>query len=413
MNIHLFLKKIEREFYNSLIKRIFKKQIIQKMHNKITFILILFLCLKNTFAQNSTNWYSFVDSKTELVGFKDALGNVKIEPKFNMLTYTKNFKNIIAVIEKTEPNNVDNYDTKSYFLLKNGAKLGTDSLYMSDFTLDVEKEDKIRFKDPITNKVGFFNKKGKVQIPAIYSEALPFANGFALVLKDATKMCGNGFPFSKDNLCELPTWSGGESLIINAENDVIFNDVNFIDFQNINWFEYEINPKTTPKFHKTFTAVNGDIYAFLDLEAEFKNWFYTEYIDLTTLNDFKKLTLTQLIIAKDTDFKIENLNDPEFEQWAWVKENSTAFFNNNANLFHDLINDFKQNEQTDQITFYKTDPLFFDYSIEKKLYPENLENPNEQYPFFEVSFYESLFKPKFSMGFIKTKDGYKLQSISN
>lgn len=382
------------------------------MKQLILFFLIIFFIPKDAFSQAKTNWYGYVDAKTELIGFKDFEGNVKVEPKFHSFTNTGVFKNIVAVMEKKDLVNGDDFESENYYLLKNGSKVGKDSLYINDYYLDSEKEEKIRFQDPLTQKVGFFDANGKVTIPAIYSDAHPFSNGFAKVLKDATKMCENGLPFSKDNLCEHPGWKGGETLIINSKNETVFEKANQLDFQHINWYTLQINPKKVPVFYKTFKTITGDSYAFLDLEAEFKNWFFTKFIYLKTQTDFQKNSLSNIIIAKESAFKIENINDPEFEQWAWVKENTQTFMKNNFTIFEGLMNDLKQNEKTDKISFYATEPLFFEYSDEKELFPTDLENPAEQFPYFEVSYYDNLFRPKFSMGFLKTKDGYKLQSIS-
>ena len=90
----------------------------------------------------------------------------------------------------------------SYYLLKNEKKIGKDSVYVWDMVFDCESEGMIRFRDSKTDKVGFFDGKGKVTIPAIYSDALPFRNNVAVVIKDAKRTCFDGKLYRREKPCE-------------------------------------------------------------------------------------------------------------------------------------------------------------------------------------------------------------------
>src|SRR5690554_6598971 len=132
------------------------------MKNIIVYIFIVFSFNSKLKAQENDDWILFQDDKTNLLGFKDIEGNIKIHPKFTGLIGARLFKNIIPVSEKKYMDDFNNYESINYYLLKNGHKVGIDSLYLSlDIALDCENEGKIRFRDNTkTEKVGFFDYTG-------------------------------------------------------------------------------------------------------------------------------------------------------------------------------------------------------------------------------------------------------------
>jgi len=151
--------------------------------NFLTFLLTLISCV--SFAQNNEPWTAFWNKDTTLVGFKDKNGVVKIEPKFVInMTPAHKFDDIIVVAEEV------NGEWKSYYLIKSGRIIGRDSLYMFDNVCDCESEGFIRFRDHKTDKVGVFNKKGDVIIPAEYNEMTRVTNGLIIALKGAEKNIG-------------------------------------------------------------------------------------------------------------------------------------------------------------------------------------------------------------------------------
>ena len=68
------------------------------MKNFIHTLLILFSVF--CFGQKDMNWYAFYNSDSTKIGYKDAEGKVKIEPKFETYFAEKVFKNVIIVSEK-------------------------------------------------------------------------------------------------------------------------------------------------------------------------------------------------------------------------------------------------------------------------------------------------------------------------
>ena len=129
-------------------------------------IFAIVLCANFVKAQ-SNYWHAFENSKSRLIGFKNKKGGIEIPAKFDNLSKQTIFNNIIAVHEYKSD--------KTYYLLKNGNRIGIDSMYVFDNGYDEENEGKIRFRDKKTDKVGFFDIKGKIVIPAEYDDAATFS----------------------------------------------------------------------------------------------------------------------------------------------------------------------------------------------------------------------------------------------
>ncbi len=62
------------------------------------FTLFLILSSITASAQENDPWFAFRDEKTELTGFKDKDGRVRIEPRLSGITAALRFNNIIAVM---------------------------------------------------------------------------------------------------------------------------------------------------------------------------------------------------------------------------------------------------------------------------------------------------------------------------
>jgi hypothetical protein len=233
-------------------------------------ITILIICIYSQVlsAQTSNNWYSFYNRKTDLIGFKDSLGNTKIPAQYSSFTNASTFRNIIAVSES---------DFKqSYYLLKNGRKVGKDSLYIWDMTYDCEQEGSIRFRDSITDRIGYFDKEGKEIIKALFNEAQPFYNGVATVIHDGKRVCADGKPY--DSSCEHWYWDGITALI-NKEGKIIADNIDGATIANLNWYSMKVaNQPADTNLYTSIKGVDNQFYTFIDYEKEFKQWFYSKFL---------------------------------------------------------------------------------------------------------------------------------------
>jgi hypothetical protein len=237
-------------------------------------LLLLTLYSEAVRAQSTEPWTQFsTHTKEEYkYGYKDAYGRIRIPAKFGSFTNAMKFNNIMAVGESKS--------YRQYYLLKNGRTVGRDSVYMFDYTPDCENEGKIRFRDARRNRVGFFDARGKVVIPARYNYVTPFHNGLAVGLIGARQTCGSGF----DTLhCEHPGWTGGRTVLLNARNEVLVDSFVAPNRSSgyLNWYSLKINtPTPDTATTVSFRAVNGDQYTFLDYEKEFRHWLYEVFVPI-------------------------------------------------------------------------------------------------------------------------------------
>lgn len=238
-----------------------------------TYIIAACLILSSftLLAQNNDIWFSFLNADSTLVGFKDKNDHVKIKPKF-VMTMAGRFDNIIAVSEDAKGK------SKSYYLTKSGKIVGKDSMYVFDNGYDCENEGFIRFHSPKTDKVGMFNKDGKIVVPAKYNELSKVYNGLILALKGAKK---EYWDKSHKSGCEHYSWTGGKSMLIDTSNKVLINNFLFLD-HNLNFYSLQITKKPHPDTTRiSFLADDGSYYSFIDFQREFKQWLYTNLKDLT------------------------------------------------------------------------------------------------------------------------------------
>lgn len=205
---------------------------------------------------------------------------------------------ITAVHDTTDPNK-----WRHYYKLANGRVLGEDSVYVFDATDDCESDGKIRFRDRVTDKVGFFDNNGRVVVPAVYNDASRFQNGMAMVIKDARRVGWDGEDCEKSD-CEHWLWKGGSMMMINAQNQVLVDSFE-IDGQ-INWYSLRIQdmPGDTSLFCSV-KGINGKWYVFMDYQKEFDKWFRGKYLaalpDLAKLREFAHDSLVSSL--------------PEYQEW--------------------------------------------------------------------------------------------------
>lgn len=295
-------------------------------------IVQLFLLLISSFyfSQQDTNWYTFYNSDSTKIGYKDAKGNVRIEPKFELaMTNSKVFKDVVIVWEYAK-----NYSGEKYYLNKEGKKFGKDSIYIFDFTFAEESEGKIKFRDSKTDKVGFFDKNGQVVIPAIYNDAGDFHNGLVMIMKDGVRKYwkeNNGKQPEYPN-CEHWSWEG-KTIMINTNNQELFeipkeNFTNSIDYNNV-YKNFKLNENVDSDIYTSYKGNDGNIYSFYSPEKDFKKWFETKF-----LPDFKT---NGRIIGKYFTNSIE-LQIEESSVIIDKKDFITKGFNKNINkLFDDYI----------------------------------------------------------------------------
>lgn len=289
----------------------------------------LFLLLFSVFCfgQKDTNWYAFYNSDSTKIGFKDAEGKIKIEPKFETYITHNVFKNVIAVIEY-----VPEEKFKTYYLNKNGKIFGENSVYMagtSDFAEDpIEYEGIIKYRSPTTGKVGFFDYNGNVVIPPKYDDLTNFHVGIARGLRGAT------WPKCIENShdCEHLWWEGGKVFAINVKGEELF-ELPEIYSDETDYKKVITNKKVDSDIYTSYKGKDGNIYSFCKPKREFDKWFETVFIP-----DFKKNKTVlpkyfyELISVDDND-------DPQSNS-AWKNHHVMDYLKKNQKQIDEIFTQF-------------------------------------------------------------------------
>jgi hypothetical protein len=353
-------------------------------------IIAYFLLLigQVTCAQNNEVWTSFWNEETDLMGFKNSKDEVMIEPKFMGFTIAKRFDNIIAVME--ENNGV--YDT--YYLTKLGKKVGIDSLHIFDNGADCESEGYIRFKDKKTDKVGIFDKNGNIVIPAVYDALSRTHNGLMWALKGAEKKYWDKH---KESGCNHYSWKGGQEVLIDTANNVLIK--NFQYDKKLNFYTIEKTKRPHSDItRKSFLAVDGSYYSFVEFEKEFIQWVTKELLD--------SITPERLIAVSHDTITWESEN-------SWKKTNKNKFITDNFTILKNGLLEILQSETDYFILNDGLNPFMYEGAKFDIYYNNCGESKDWIYPTMSIiinhkdnnDFTQNHYK------FLKTDKGYKLISV--
>lgn len=373
---------------------------------KNTILILFFLLNIQVLFSQEDNWIQIEDPITHLIGYRDLKGEVKIEPKFTFITYAVIFKNIIPVFEEMNPKDPENSKLKQYYLLKNGKQIGLDSLYVYHTTLDCENENKIRFRDCKTDKVGFFDGNGKIVIPAIYDDAKPFYNGLAVVITQGKRMCWNGSgEFSKENRCEMWSWKGNIQ-IINDKNEVLIENIPFEKLEALDWFSIQKDKNEINENYIEFKGINGDNYYFLNYEKEFKNWYHQVFLkevsENTILNFFSEK------VTYDGNEILWATSKVGFKESFWRQENKETFFKKNRTF---ILNRLKLYQKFTTLISEGTNPILFNYENSPQYSSDCGDYQNIKFPYFQVHLLDKNQRVLHSLGFIRIDGKFKLAEI--
>lgn len=350
-------------------------------------LLSLFLVMTCTIsAQNKDTWISFWDKDTTHLGFKDQKGNIKIEPKFFSLTIAHKFDDIIAVAEETPEN------WKSYYLTKSGKIVGRDSLYIFDNGFDCENEGFIRFKDPETDKMGFFNKNGKIAIPAEYSNITRVTNGMIVALKDAVKQQDGEHFF----------WSGGKEFLIDINNKILIENFTFND--ELNFYSLEKSQEKNPDpVRENFLGVDGQYYSFINFDKEFKAWLKN-----VLLTDLSKENLLKHSYDKITYWKKKDDD-------GWITKSKASFITQNYKVIKAKLLELKS-ATCDYDIFSESLNKFIFEAAEYDSYFDNCRQPKDwinPVKNIVISPQDKNESGQDHFEFLRTENGYKLISASS
>ncbi|MBI5578023.1 MAG: WG repeat-containing protein [Deltaproteobacteria bacterium] len=349
---------------------------------------IMFGCSK--YPQNDSSWIAFWNDNSELMGFKDQNGKIRIEPKYTGFTTARIFDKIIAVMEEK------NGRHETYYLTKSRKTVGTNQVYIFDNGPDCECEGFIRFRDNKTDRVGMFNSEGEVVIPAEYNDLTNVRNGFVIALKGAKKKHSNGNDDSGRNHF---TWAEGKKHLIDTNNQIIIENFEYdsdLDFFSI---KTEPDPAQDP-VRQSFPGADDGYYSFIDYKKEFKKW-----LDSALLASVSKEKLIESSYRRIYIWK---------EPIGWTSETSSEFIDANFELIKTRLAELNKEESDYFVSIDGLNPFIYD-GIEFNAYYNNCGEPKEwKYPVMNVTvnhktesdFYQDHFE------FLRTENGYRLISVT-
>lgn len=350
--------------------------------------LLLFLTTissLNLLAQSNDTWTSFWNRDTTLIGYKDKNGILKIEPKFTVFTRANKFDDLIAVTEEIDGKSI------SYYLTKSGKIIGKDSLLIFDNAFDCESEGFIRFCDRKTDKIGMFDRTGKVVIPAIYNDLTRVRNGMIIGLKGAEK---EFWDKDKHSGCNHFNWIGGQRILIDTMNNVLVE--NFKHNSPLNFFTLEKTKVSHPDTTRiSFLALDGSYYSFVDFEKEFRQWITNELRN--------NLTVDRLIDISYDTIILETLN-------GWGKASSKKLINDNFAVLKNGLVEILHPKTDYLISSDGLNPFMFEGTEFEKYFNNCGEAKDWIYPNMSIVISHGR-KRKFSQNhydFIRTDNGYKL-----
>lgn len=295
-------------------------------------------------------------------------------------------RSIIAVMEQTD----DGFD--NYYKLKDGSKIGEDSLYLFDMTPDCESEGYIRFHDRITDKVGMFDGNGKIAIPAEYSVMTPFRNGMSVVIKDGRR------EYWGANNDEHWSWVG-EEWLIDKNNHVLVKDFSYdkhLDFFSVQ--QEDVPSKDTCRV--SFLGVNGKYYTFLDMKKDFELWFKNEVLTDLSKEKFLKHCYRDIYNYKaKKGWTAEERRKYVNDEFISIKERLLNLHNDNTEFFisMDDLNWFIYKKREFRKYFNECgEPMTYKYPVMSVIISHGSKEKHTQDIFT----------------FLRTDEGYKLLAVT-
>lgn len=281
----------------------------------LLFIALIYPLFSN--AQTDSIWYIYYDDYKQLSGFKNSKGDIMIEPKFNGITGAKKFDKIMSVLDAS-----DSATWVDYYLLKDGTKIITDSMYIFDFTFACESEGYIKFRDPKTELVGLFNQFGKPVIPAEYINVSDVKNGLFCVFKDAQRVHKDT---NNHGGCNHNMWRGGTHALMDLNNTILIE--NFDPYLDINYYSLKISKSENTEFgRRNFLGKDGNYYSFIDNRILFDTFINA------LLQDHSKKTILN-ICYDSISFADQNSN-------TFTLYSKNEFVNEKYKLLHDRLDTF-------------------------------------------------------------------------
>ncbi len=334
-----------------------------------------------------------MNADSTLYGFKSPDGKVIAEPKF-MLVGNEAFKDIVSVIEEVSS---DKYSV--YYLRADGTKFGVDSVYFFDQAPDIESNGFIRFKDPVSKKIGVMNVAGKVVLRAEFDEMMELRNGFVWGIRGATLECvDKNVPLKN---CEHRTWVGGEKVLYNLKGELLSRDFfsNPDDYVNLDYYTFQKSKKASKDPNRmNFKAEGGRFFSFVNLDKAVDSWLKEHLLDVPSESQLLTLMADSVVSWK--------------EETGWEVQSKNNYLASNASEIKTLIEALQSKKYT-YFSTYQEDLFFYEFrSLFGQYFNGTYQFNHWKYPAYEVVINHPDAETQSHLTFLRSEKGWKLISVS-
>jgi len=258
--------------------------------------LFIVICSRG-FSQSQDDWYLFEDTATQQSYYRDARNVVKTRPLQLMAGGPRVFTAIVPVVES-----IADTGYKAFYLLRDGREVARDSLYFWDNMPDCERESKIRFRDPLKDKVGMLDDNGTVIIPAVYNDMTSFDNGLAWAIKGAERECWEGGKYDAAHPCEHWTWKGGTQVLLNDKNEVLAEFPSDMEFWKLDPYSLKAGePPVDTSLWLSFEGKGGKLYLLRRREKDFERWLQGTFMPAAIDGRLKEYLATDVLWENGED----------------------------------------------------------------------------------------------------------------
>lgn len=207
--------------------------------------------------------FPFTNPATELVGFKDARGRVRFPARFhNSYTGGQVLREVVPAIDTGAP----------FYLRRDGHRFGFDSVFLDGENMpSCLREGHIQFQDPTTRRMGLFDARGHVAIPALYLFAGPLRGGYSQVIREGRQVCAHGKPRDSAVLGEHCIWSGNVILIDRTGKVVVDTFALPMGFSP-DWSSARIVDAEADTSRRTWKTNDGRFLSIASTERSFQAW---------------------------------------------------------------------------------------------------------------------------------------------
>jgi hypothetical protein len=357
----------------------------------ITFFLAA--CSTFGYAQTESEWFAFYNEDSTLFGFRNAQGKILSEPKF-VFVGNEAFNKVVSVVEQLSED-----DYSIYYLRADGTKFGEDSVYFWDQAPEIESNGYVRFKDPVSKKVGVMDYTGKIIFPAEFDEMREIRNGFVLAIRGAHKEC-----WDKDvpiENCEHADWVGGEKVLYNVSGELLSRSffADATDFVNLDYYTFKKSKKPSKDpFRVNFKAEGKGYFSFVNLDKTFDVWVQKNLLKDPSIDQAEFLFADSVVTWE--------------EETGWTVHSKLDLLMLRSLEYNDFMTMLKSKKYS-YFNTYQEDFFLYEFSgLFGKYFNGPYQFDHWKYPLYDVIVTNETTNEQSQLSFLRTDKGWKVISVA-